>query len=245
MKTRRLATLLFCCGIVLAAFVLYHVLGFDDPSWSEYEVHGVDVSSYQGEIDWQTLAAQDLQFAFIKATEGSTFVDERFEDNYWGALSTTLRVGAYHFFSYDSPGTAQAANFIATVPKTKDMLPPVVDIEFYGDKQENPASREETQNILTELLNALEEHYGVKPIIYTTQKVYTLYIAGTYHDYDIWISNIVGHPRLLDGKNWTFWQYSHHGELAGYQGEQKYIDLNVFSGSLEEFQQYGKEESGE
>lgn len=77
----------------------------------------MDVSSWQGEIDWPTLAGQGLSFAFIKATEGSGFTDPRFSYNWEQARKTALRVGAYHFFSYDSPGETQADNFIAAVPR--------------------------------------------------------------------------------------------------------------------------------
>ena len=96
-------------------------------------VHGVDVSHYQGEIDWPVLAGQNIQFAFVKATEGSIYTDETFEANWAGAQAAGLRVGAYHFFSYDSDGLSQAENYIATVPVLPGALPPVIDVEFYGD----------------------------------------------------------------------------------------------------------------
>jgi hypothetical protein len=81
-------------------------------------------------LEDEMLASQDLQFAFIKATEGSSHVDKYFESNFREALQTGLRVGAYHFFSYDSSGATQADNFIATVPKITSMLPPVVIMIF-------------------------------------------------------------------------------------------------------------------
>ena len=104
-----------------------------NPSKEEYAVRGVDVSSYQGKIDWQTLSEQGIDFAFIKATEGSSFADRNFEYNCIEVRKTPLRWGAYHFFSYDSGGDTQADNFIKTVPVTENMLPPVIDLEFYGD----------------------------------------------------------------------------------------------------------------
>ena len=78
---------------------------------------------------------------FIKATEGSSFVDEHFAYNYAEARKTDLAVGAYHFFSYDSPGAAQAENFINTVAPHAGMLPPVIDVEFYGDKEKKSAGK--------------------------------------------------------------------------------------------------------
>ena len=78
---------------------------------------GVDVSAFQGKIDWHILAGESISFAFIKATEGSGYVDDNFEDNWRKASQTDLKIGAYHFFSYDSSGLTQAENFIQTVPK--------------------------------------------------------------------------------------------------------------------------------
>ncbi|MDN5822551.1 MAG: methionine adenosyltransferase domain-containing protein, partial [Brachybacterium sp.] len=88
---------------------------------SGHEVRGVDVSSYQGEIDWPTLAGNDLDFAYLKATEGSSYVDERFVENWEHARSTDLLVGAYHFVSFESPGRSQAQHVIDTVLDTFDI----------------------------------------------------------------------------------------------------------------------------
>ena len=98
-----------------------------------YPVKGVDVSEHQKDIDWKGLASEDISFAFIKATEGSSYVDKRFEENWKHANRTDLKVGAYHFMSYDTPGKSQAENFIKQVHWRFGMLPPVVDVEFYGD----------------------------------------------------------------------------------------------------------------
>ncbi|MGI5894603.1 MAG: GH25 family lysozyme [Candidatus Merdivicinus sp.] len=203
-----------------------------------YPVQGVDVSSYQGEIDWEILAEQHLSFAYLKATEGSSFVDPTFARNAEQARKTNLRIGAYHFFSYDSPGSTQAENFIRTVQAEEDMLPPVVDLEFYGDKEQNPPAREDVRRELTVMLRKLEEAYGVQPVIYATQKSYTRYLSGEFAEYGIWIRNVYTPPLLPDGREWTFWQYTDRDKLAGYQGEEPYIDRNVFCGSPEEFSAY-------
>ena len=149
-----------------------------------------------------------------------------------------MRIGAYHFFSYDSSGETQADHFIATVSPVETMLPPVIDLEFYGDKEANPPSPETVRPQLDILLERLEEHYGRKPILYATEKSYALYLAGAYSEYDIWIRNVVTNPSLSDGRDWTFWQYTNRAKLEGYRGEEPYIDLNVFRGTPEEFQTY-------
>lgn len=203
-----------------------------------YSVKGVDVSAYQGTIDWNKLSAQDIDFVFIKATEGSAFVDSSFAYNYAEAQDTDLRVGAYHFFSYDSGGDTQADNFIRTVEPCGGMLPPVIDLEFYGDKRENPPPQADVRRELDVFIEKITEYYGMKPVIYATEKSYELYLEGTYEEYDIWIRNVYMPPGLPEGREWTFWQYTDKGRLEGYQGDEKYIDMNVFCGTREEFEKY-------
>jgi len=239
MKKKSKITIAILGGIIILVtaicILLYNgILWFNNPSKTEFPVRGADVSAYQGVIDWTVLSKQGIQFAYVKATEGSSFVDERFGTNFENAQKTDLLIGAYHFFSYDSSGLTQAENFISVVPRIEKMLPPVVDIEFYGDKEKNPLSKTDTQAILAVLLNKLENHYGIRPIIYVTQKSYELYIKGSYQDYSIWIRDVFLKPDLGDHREWTFWQYSNRGKLQGYTGEEKFIDMNVFHGSLEE-----------
>lgn len=88
------------------------------------------------------------------------------------------------------------------------------------------------------MLSALEEHYGLKPIIYATEKSYALYLSSEYDEYDIWIRNVISKPNLPDGREWTFWQFTNRERLNGYKGKEKYIDLNVFNGSKENFSSY-------
>lgn len=226
-----LFTIIISLGIMLWNGIIF----LNNPSREEYPVRGVDVSSYQGEIDWKTLSEQDIQFAFIKATEGSSFVDPNFSENYSNAQSTKLRIGAYHFFSYDSSGKAQAENFIKAVPISDNMLPPVVDVEFYGDKEQNLPDTKNVDKELKAFLQEVERHYKIKPIIYATGKSYDMFISGKYNSYNIWIRNILSSPSLSDGKAWTFWQYTDRAVLNGYNGSEKFIDMNVFNGSKEDF----------
>lgn len=227
--------------VILIGLLLYNgVIFFNNPSPLQYPVKGVDVSSYQGTIDWQVLAGQGIDFAFIKATEGSSHVDSFFAINYENAKKTNLRIGAYHFFSYDSSGATQAELFIANVAPYDNMLPPVVDVEFYGDKEKNLPDKEATHRELTDLLLKLEEHYGFKPIIYATEKSYRLYIENAFEGYDIWIRNVITSPNLSDDRSWTFWQYTNRDKLEGYSGKEQYIDMNVYNGSKEQFDKYAK-----
>lgn len=199
-----------------------------------YEMHGVDVSHYQGTIDWDRLAEQDLDFAFIKATEGSRHLDECFYDNWKAAENTNLYVGAYHFFSFDSDGEKQAELFINTVGSLEGKLAPVIDVEFYDDKAGVPPKKEEVAAQLGEMLSVLEEHYQIKPIIYTTYAIYSKYIKGEFEEYPLWIRNVYYPPIGTLGDAWSFWQYTDTAVLEGYVGDEKYIDRNVFRGTEEE-----------
>ncbi len=199
---------------------------------SKYPVCGVDVSNYQGLIDWDKLEEQNVAFAFIKATEGSGHIDESARRNLERASKTNIKKSAYHFFSFDSSGETQAENYISVVGADEIDMPPVVDIEYYADKKSNKPTKEETEQILRPLLEKLEEYYGVKPIIYTTLPVYFRYVKENFSDYPLWIRNVNFEPDLM---NWKFWQYCDKGELYGYKGEEKYIDLNVYNGTIEQF----------
>ena len=233
--------LLILVAVAFAALVLLRWRGLillsHEANPDQWEVFGVDVSSYQGEVDWPVLAEQGVEFAFIKATEGSTLQDRQFRSNWEGAQTAGIRPGAYHFLSYDSPGEPQAENFIDQVPVTQGALPPVVDIEFYGSYLENPPDKEHVHSILNPLLERLEEHYGVKPILYVTYRSYYRYLAGEgYGDYPIWCSSLTVFPLM---PRWDFWQYSHTARLDGYTGSQQQIDLNIFRGSREQFDRFG------
>ncbi len=204
------------------------------PIANSYEVMGVDVARYQGAIDWNALSEQGVLFAFIKATEGSGHVDVRFQENWKAVAETSILASPYHFMSYDSGGVTQAENYISTVGRRSGMLPPAVDVEFYGKYYRSPMDPAQARVILRNLLDALEAFYGVKPLIYATRSAYALYIADHFDEYPLWIRNVY-YPPLLDGiHNWTFWQYSDRGRLYGHEGT--HIDLNVYRGTLEELE---------
>ena len=226
-------------GVVFAALVLRGVLVLNTPSRADYPVWGVDVSHYQGEIDWEALRAQGVRFAFIKATEGSSHVDERFAQNAGEALAAGVPAGAYHFFSFESPGQTQAENLLSALEGREFALPCAVDFEFYGAFFENPPDLEDTRAELRAMLEAVEAETGRKPLLYATWRSYRMYLMGAFDDYPLWIRDVYLWPGLtLPNRDWTFWQYSDKGTLAGYTGEEEHIDLNVFNGGEEEFAAY-------
>ena len=147
----------------IAALFYYGILHFNNLSYKEFPIRGVDVSSYQGEIDWSTLSQQNINFAYIKATEGSSLQDKRFDYNFTEALKADLLVGSYHFFSFDSPAISQFENIIKTVPRNGNMLPIAVDVEFYAGNDKNPPQKETVTNELNILLRKLTLYYGKEP----------------------------------------------------------------------------------
>lgn len=205
-----------------------------------FPVRGVDVSSYQGYIDWEEIEDNDIDFAFIKATEGSSFRDKMFRDNIENIADTRIYAGAYHFMSFESDGKSQAENFISMVKPDEITLPPVIDLELYGRYSDKPPAASHVREILDVMVRMLYEEYGVYPIIYTNRRAYSLYVSGSYRDCDIWLCDLVKEPALPDGRVWTFWQYSHTEKIPGYDGEEEYIDMNIFNGTRADFRRYLK-----
>lgn len=234
---RVLRVLLICIVVSVLAWGLLRGCGLvlfpDQTDPRQWEVWGVDVSSYQGQVDWDLLRRQGVDFAFLKATEGSSLTDPYFSRNWAGARAAGIAAGAYHFFSYDSPGATQAANFLAAAPPQAGVLPPVIDVEFYGKYLERPMDPEEAWPILDELVEAVTAAWGRPPILYVTARSYRLYVRGRYPDCPLWVSMPIAAPVWTD---WSFWQYSHTARLAGYSGTEGRIDLNVFRGSGEELE---------
>ena len=191
---------------------------------------GVDLSSYQANVNMEKLKEQKIAFVYIKATEGSSHQDARFSLNWKNARKAGLPCGAYHFFSYDSSGKTQAENFIRLVGDdlTGNLLP-VVDVEYYGDKEENPPEKEAVIRELTVFLDTLETQYGVKPMIYTRSDLYEQYLEGSFSEYKLWMSSLYTPLNWNYKGDWFVWQYLNTGKLEGYSGGEKYIDLNVLN----------------
>ena len=236
---RRIIMLMLCITaafFLLAVCIYFKIIKVNQLIVRRYPVQGIDVSHFQGEIDWDVLQNQGIDFAYIKATEGSSHVDEKFADNWRNASQTSMRIGAYHFFSFDSEGEQQAVNYRQTVGKLEGKMIPVVDVEYYGDKEKNPPTKEQVISELTDMLQALEQEYGVKPMLYTTYTVYYKYLSDSFTDYPLWIRNVYFSPNMNLKNKWTLWQYSDTDVLNGYHGNEKYIDRNAYRADKDQFQ---------
>ena len=191
---------------------------------------GVDLSAYQADVDFRQLKQQGVAFAYVKATEGSAHQDERFPENWEKAAAAGLPCGAYHFFSYDSPGATQAENFIAAVgPDLSGRLLPVVDVEYYGDTEENPPDKDDVIRELSAFMEAVAAEYGVEPMIYTRSDIYKTYLEGAFDSCKFWMSSLYTPLNWNYRGDWYLWQYLNRGLLEGVSGGEKYIDLNVLN----------------
>lgn len=219
---------------IIAALVIIalFIAGFGKLLWSQkvasfiasyYELQGVDVSHFQGDIDWEVLKDQGISFAYIKATEGSSHVDTRLEENYLGAKDSGMVYGFYHFLSFESAPENQMENFKAAVGSFEMNLVPAIDIEWYGDLRDNPPDQTVVLDILSKMISLLEEEYGQKPVVYTTQSFYLKYLSGEDINAYMWIRNVYFYPF----QDFVIWQYTDRAVMDGYSGQEKYIDRDV------------------
>ena len=214
---------------IFLGLVMAKVISLNELFLSDNAVKGVDISSYQGKVDMQKLAEQNIRFVYIKATEGSSYSDEYFQANWENARKTGLPSGAYHFFSFDSSGITQAENYIRTVGNIKGRLLPVVDVEYYADKRKNSPEKSEVIKELHDYINTIENAYGVMPMIYTTQDFGKKYLLEEFDGCELWIRSVYYPPDFGVGKDYTIWQYCDTAVLEGYSGDEKHIDMNVLN----------------
>ncbi|MBA7843735.1 glycoside hydrolase family 25 protein [Klebsiella sp. RHBSTW-00484] len=205
-------------------------LRFNYPSRQTFPIQGIDVSHHQQAIDWAQLKKQNIQFAFIKATEGESFKDSAFDANWRNARKQGIITGAYHFFTFCKSGIAQAGNFIATVPVSPHALPPVLDLEYGGNCM--PQSHQQIVAEVRAMTAMLETVYQQKVILYATREFYDDHLQNEFSDNPLWIRDIWRQPRLESSRQWVFWQFANRGRLAGIDA---FVDLNVFQGSDKQF----------
>ncbi|MGY5765177.1 GH25 family lysozyme [Brachybacterium sp. DNPG3] len=184
------------------------------------EVMGIDVSAHQQEIDWTQVREDGYVFAYIKASEGADFVDERFAENWSGALEAGIVPGAYHYFTLCSSGADQAADFLAAAPPDDAALPPAIDLELDGACTERP----EPADVIAEIDDftaIVEEAWGRRLLIYSSSQwrdAYGLLVGeGRVH----WLSSVGSRPEPTD---WALWQVRFDGTVSGIDGD---VDIDV------------------
>jgi lysozyme len=208
------------------------------PAPRDYAVQGIDVSKYQGDVDWSAVSASGVRFAWIKATEGGDYLDEKFRQNWELSRAAGLRRGAYHFAYWCRPAQEQAAWFLSNVPNDPDALPPVLDVEWNPQSRTCPGkvSRDVAIADMKIMLDAMEKAYGKRPVIYTAVDFYRDVIRGEFEDYPMWVRSVKAYPTVKYGdRRWHFWQHTATGSVPGVRG---YVDRNCYYGSLEDWQNW-------
>jgi len=218
-------------------------LGSDLPRPTDYPIHGIDVSKFQGDIDWNAVANSGVKFAWIKATEGGDNADARFQANWTGAKAAGVPHGAYHFVYWCRPPLEEMANFEQNAPVENDALPPVLDVEA------TPTSKTCHRHLTQEgaiaemkvMLDEMERHYGKRPVIYTTVDFYQAILAdGAFMDYPIWVRSTKYQPSVKYGpRPWHFWQYQSDGSIAGIQ---VHVDRDAFFGTEKQWEAFLRDE---
>ena len=216
-----------------------------DIIFPENDIVGIDISTYQGDIDWQKISfrinsetktltkdeshpSRDIDFVFAKATEGITIKDPKYDANRKSAKGKNILFGAYHFFSVTSDAKQQAQHFIQTAKLQKGDLTPVLDVEYQGSLSKNEIRR----RVLI-WLTEVKKHFGVNPIIYTYANFHDeIFDTKEFEGYYFWLAHYgVSHPR----RDCKFWQFTEDGVVYGIKG---YVDIDIFLGSRHELDKF-------
>lgn len=186
---------------------------------------GIDVSHYQGLVDWASVASDGVRFAYAKATEGDSYVDKQFGNNLRGTTTNGIRVGAYHVFSMDDDPTAQVKHFLSVASIRSGMLPPAIDIEK-ASSSDDDLFRKRVQAWLM----AFSRETGCIPMIYVSTSTWENHVEHAVADIPhlLWISHPTDGKRPPDIKDWQLWQHSFSGKVKGVSGN---VDLDSLRGS--------------
>ena len=196
-----------------------------------YDIHGIDLSHYQEDVNWDKLRAIDqygdtipFKFAFIKATEGLLIEDGMFDEHWEDARDHKIIRGAYHYFLPDRSAKIQAANYMSSVKLTVGDLPPVVDVEEVRGK-----TKAEIVAELKEFVKIVEKRYNVKPIIYSNINFIEDFLFDDFKNYKFWVAHYYKSELIKeDSLQCLFWQHTDKADLLGIRGT---VDANVFTGS--------------
>jgi lysozyme len=218
--------------VIVAIGLAYYFLTPNDikKEHKKYPVIGIDISEHTGKVDFVKLKAHRFDFVIIKATEGETFIDKSFNENYQGVLKQNIPLGTYHFYRFNKSWELQANNFIKAVNKKHFNLPLIVDVEEWG----NPFSvdRKDVIRDLHLFVNYVSSKTKKRVAFYCNQSSYEKFIKGNFKN-EIWICSFS--PKTANQTYWTFWQYSHKGKYDFASG---WVDINTFHGNKQAWIQY-------
>jgi len=198
-------------------------------------IQGIDVSRWQGEIDWAKVKDAETRFAFIKATEGGDHLDPNFKRNWAEAKKAGVPRGAYHFVYWCRPAKDQVRWFKRHVPRDADALPPVLDVEWNGESEScgKKIPKEKALAKIREMLAGMQAHTGKKPILYTDITFHEDVLEGELNEYPYWLrSTAAPLAHRYEREKWEFWQFTATGRVPGITGD---VDRNAFFGTEQEF----------
>lgn len=223
------------CGQILAVTMLALVslvanarqIDVDDKTLAANSMEGVvydgiDVSSYQEDIDWSATAKDpNIKFVYVKATEGATYRSRHYVFNIENARKHGIKVGSYHFFRPQVPVRRQFENFTSVVKKEDQDLIPLIDVET-----RRGVTAEQLVDSVQAFADLLQQHYGCRPMIYTGVSFYNSHLRGHFDGYKLFIARYSRFQPRLVGAQWTLWQFSESGRIAGIDHD---VDLCRFN----------------
>ncbi len=229
---RRLISLVVLFFILVFAWIVFNTSNREPVIFSnfgtnipqDFPILGIDVSHHQGAVNWplagdMAVDGDSLQFVYIKATEGTDWVDDQADENAKGAGQEGLKYGFYHFFLPTISATAQALHFCQEMPEGAE-LPPVIDIETDGKY-----TKARLVDSVLVFMALVEKKTGKRPIVYTYVDLYKTKFTGTAleHEY-FWIASYADHCTLMARENFLIWQFSQSGTVSGIREP---VDLNI------------------
>lgn len=193
------------------------------------QILGIDVSHFQGDVNWEEVKNANITFVYDKATQGDSFLDPNYAKNKSGAHESGLAHGSYHFFTSDADAIKQAELFLKSIDYGEGDMPPVLDLEEGGIKGSvNPSVFEKE---VLNWLNHVESKLGVKPIIYTNHTFGNKYLTSTeFAEYQLWIAEYGVEtpkiPKIWANQGWLIWQRSEKGTIEGAIGQ---VDHDLYN----------------
>ena len=195
------------------------------------KVIGIDVSHYQGKINWKKVKfinqkKYPIKFVVIRATQGVDDNDSQFDNNWAQTKKNNFVRGAYHYYRPNENSIEQANNFIKNVQLSKGDLPPILDIEKLPKNQ----SIANLKIGLKRFLDIIEKHYNIRPIIYTGERYYQDFLKDEFSEYAFWIANY----NFIDAEindDYLFWQFTEQAKINGISEK---VDVNIFNGDLDD-----------
>jgi lysozyme len=197
-------------------------------------LEGIDVSSFQGAIDWRQVRKAGIEFAFVRFADGLEVLDQRFAQNYRAMRRVRIRRGVYQVFRASLDPKKQADLLLEAVRRAGPAdLPLVADVET-----DDGMPPDEVRRRLLRWLRRVESKTHRRPIVYTSPSMSETLGRG-FGRYHLWVAHYdVGCPRTVDGwRGWAFWQRSSSGTVAGISGN---VDLDSFAGTKADLRLLGR-----